>query len=146
MAWTYSGDPSASGRDAIRFLIGDTDPTDPQLQDAEIDWMLAEHTSSYLAAAHCCQALAAKYARLADKSVGDLSISFSQRQEAYTKMFNRLERLAAVHGTGAPVYAGGISESDKEIDETDTDRVQPAFTVDLMKNRWDRSLTTDTED
>lgn len=136
MAWTYSGDPSSSDKDKVRFLIGDTDSSDPQLQDEEILWMLSENETIYVAASHCVYGLISKYSRLAQsKSVGDLSISYANRVENYKAVASRLAYLAEVHGSGAPAYCGGISISDKETDETDTDRVQPAFRVDLMKNK-----------
>jgi hypothetical protein len=28
MTWSYSGDPSSSSTDAVRFLVGDTDTND----------------------------------------------------------------------------------------------------------------------
>ncbi len=46
MAWTYGGDPSANARDAIRFLIGDTDTNDQLLNDAEIAWINNQVTGS----------------------------------------------------------------------------------------------------
>ena len=39
MAWTYSGDPSSSARDAIRFLVGDTDTNDQLVTNEEIAWV-----------------------------------------------------------------------------------------------------------
>ena len=42
MTFTYSGTPSASQRDAIRFLLNDTDSTDVLLQDEEISYLIAD--------------------------------------------------------------------------------------------------------
>ena len=84
MTWTYSGDPSANARDAIRFLIGDTDTTDQLLSDEEIAWVNTEAsgtptatTDLYDAAYRCCLTIAAKLARQADKQIGDLSVKLS---------------------------------------------------------------------
>lgn len=130
MAWTYSGDPSASLRDEVRFLIGDTDTSDQQLSDAEVDYTLTSASDdASLAAVKCAQALAAHYARRADKTVGDLSLSYSQLSKHYLDLVAQLQATAAV-ALAAP-YAGGISVSDKETDEDDSDRVQPAFRVGL---------------
>lgn len=85
MAWTYGGDPAANSRDQIRFLIGDTDSTNQLLQDAEITFLYAQwNSNAYLAAAHACDALAAKFAAKSDysRSVGDLSISTQYGQQA----------------------------------------------------------------
>src|SRR5512139_195599 len=35
--WLYSGDPLKTDRDEVRFLCGDTDASDPLLEDAEVD-------------------------------------------------------------------------------------------------------------
>ncbi len=91
MAWTYDGDPSANNRDKVRFLIGDTDTDNQLLQDAEITFLFNEwNSNAYLAAAHACDSLAAKFAGKADnsKSVGDLSIStqFGQQADRYRSL------------------------------------------------------------
>lgn len=91
MAFTYGGDPSANNRDKVRFLIGDTDSTNPLLQDAEILFLFNEwNSNAYIAAAHACDSLAAKFAGKADnsKSVGDLSIStqFGQQADRYRSL------------------------------------------------------------
>ena len=40
MSFSYSGDPSASLLDAARFLIGDTNPDAPIMQDEEIQYVI----------------------------------------------------------------------------------------------------------
>lgn len=129
MSWSYSGDPSTSDRDKVRYLIGDTDATDQQESNEEIAWLLTIQSDPFLAAALACEMLVSRYARLVDKTVGDLSISYSQRQDAYRKQADKLRQEAALTtaSTIAAPYAGGISQSDKEIDTTDTDRTDPAI-------------------
>jgi hypothetical protein len=81
MTWTYSADPTSSNKDAVRYLIGDTNADDPLLQDEEINFNLLEvNNNIYRAAANSCENLAARYATLAQstsKSVGGLSLSQS---------------------------------------------------------------------
>ena len=127
--WTYSGDPSANDRDQVRFLVGDTDTADQQVTDAEIAFALTQHANERLAAALIARAIAAKYARRADKSVGDLSISYSQLQEHYAALATDLESRGGLLA-GIP-YAGGISKDDAETVEDDTDRVEPMFTIGM---------------
>lgn len=109
MAFTYSGNPGSSDRDAVRFLIQDTDSTDPLMQDAEIDWLLAQVTNVYQAAHDACYALGAKYARLADqsKSVGDLSLSLSygSMSERYIGLANEFMELASRRDVPTPWVA-----------------------------------------
>lgn len=97
MAWTYSGDPATSDRDKVRFLIGDTDSTDQLLQDAEIAYVITEAGGSIYQAAHdAAYAVASKFSRMAtSKSVGDLSLSYSDRAKAFFDLANELLELGA---------------------------------------------------
>lgn len=128
MTWTYTADPTSSDIDAIRLLIGDTVSTDPQLSDEELQWFLDTEGSVNGAAAAAVRSLIAKYARLVDKSVGDLSLSYSQRVAAYKALLATIERRQAI-GSAAPVV-GGISRSRKDEVDADSDRVEPAFKRD----------------
>ena len=128
MTWSYSGDPSNSNTDAVRFLIGDTDSADQQMSDEEIGWLVSEAGSTYAAAVLACDGLAAKYARQTDKSAGEMSVKSSQRVEHYTKLAKRLRQRAV---TRAIPFAGGISKTSKEAYEEDDDRVKPAFERDM---------------
>ena len=130
MAWTYGGDPSANARDAIRFLIGDTDTNDQLLLDAEVAWVNNQVTGSdtattglYDAAYRCCLMIASKFSRLADKSVGDLNVVMSQKSKQYREQAEELKALVAREGGVPTPYAGGISISDKEIDLDNSDIV-----------------------
>jgi hypothetical protein len=141
MAWTYGGDPSANARDAIRFLIGDTDTTDQLLSDEEIAWVNSEAsgtstgtTALYDAAYRCCLTIASKLAREADKQIGDLSVSMSQRAKAYREQASSLKELSGREG-GVPIpYAGGITISDKEIDEENSDIFRTWFSSGQFEN------------
>ena len=42
MTWTYSGNPSSTERDAVRFLVGDTDTNDQLLSNEEIDYLVTQ--------------------------------------------------------------------------------------------------------
>ena len=117
MGWTYSGDPSASGRDEVRFLIGDTDQDDQLLTDEEIDYTITVYPddgtsySNYRAAAECARSLAAKYARLVNKTVGSLSLQYGTRAEQFRELASMLDDQG-LKGTsqrrmGAPILGGG---------------------------------------
>lgn len=141
MTWTYGGDPAANARDAIRFLIGDTDTTDQLLTDEEIAWVNTEAsgtstgtTALYDAASRCCLTIASKLAREADKSIGDLSVSMSQRATAYREQAASLKALSGREG-GVPIpYAGGITISDKDIDEENSDIFRSWFSSGQFEN------------
>lgn len=127
MAWTYSGNPASSDRDAVRFLVGDTDTTDQQLQDAEIDWLLVENPNAQMAAAHACEAIAAKYARLVSTSNLSLSVSAGDRQAHYLALAMKLRKQA--QDGGAEMFVGGTRYSQKEAREENADEVQPNFEI-----------------
>jgi hypothetical protein len=144
MTWTYDGDPAASALSAIRFLSGDTDTNDQLVTDEEIAWLNSEAsgtttatTALYKAAAGAVRAQAAKWTRLADQTVGDLSVSMSQKASAAMATAAALD-LRAASDAGVPVpFAGGISVADKTTREADTDRVGPWSRIDQFSNTTD---------
>ena len=127
MAWTYGGDPANSDRDAVRLQIGDTDSTDPQLTDAEVDYFLSQNGTVNAASLAAVRAIMAEYARLVTKAVGDLRINYSDRLEAYQALEKQMKAKLAT--TAKPV-AGGISISRKETVDEDIDRVEPSVERD----------------
>lgn len=139
MQWSYSGNPSDSPKDELRFHLGDTDKDDPLLSDGECSYLLSKNNSDpLLAAIKGCDLIAMKFARLADERVGQVSISYSQKAQAYLKMKDALKERAAIDN--CIPYAGGISASDKESRIENDDRVAPIFTRHGME---ERSLATD---
>lgn len=131
MAWTY--DTSlATQRDTVRLLVGDTISTDPQMSDEELDALLLVHGSVKATAINVALALAAKYARFADKWVGDLKILASQKSRAYYELAKQLGSSRGFSG-GVP-SAGGIYTSDKEATEGDEGLVKPHFRRGFMDN------------
>lgn len=120
MSWTYSNAPATVARDAVRLLVGDTDSTDQLVSDEEITWAVAQGPTT-LAAARIAEVIAGRFSRRADKEVGDLSLRASQKAKAYLVLAQRLQVRANLVA-GVP-YAGGISVSDKQDQEDDTDRV-----------------------
>jgi len=93
MTFTYSGDPTTSTRNKVRFLINDTDATDVLFSDEELDYLSGEWgTNVYEIARGACEVLIARFSRLADsssKSVGDISVS-----ESYSAKIAQYQALA----------------------------------------------------
>jgi hypothetical protein len=106
-----------------------------ELADETITAILALQPNAYQAAAMCAENLAGRYANLVDRQVGDLRASYSQRAKQWLELAGRL-RTSASRGSLALAipYAGGISVADKLAQETNTDRVAPAFTRNLHDN------------
>jgi len=134
MSWSYSGDPSSSDRDAVRFLIQDTDTNDQLIRDEEIDWSLTEGGGVYETASMVAGVIAGQFARMADReTVGKVSISFTQRSQQYRVLAADLKKQAATKSSPIP-YAGGISKADVETQELDEDRVKPSIRVGQTDN------------
>ena len=107
---TYSGDPSSSKRDEVRFLIGDTQ-TPEFLTDNEIAWCIAEETNTYLSAALACESIASLLAQQIDKSVGDLSVQLSQKYQHYIERGQWLRSRAS---RKAPAFVTLTANPDRD--------------------------------
>jgi hypothetical protein len=137
--WSYSGDPTQSAKDEVRFLIRDTDRTKFfTLQDAEISYVIGLYSSNppvlgqnLLSAAICCEQMLGKFFTLPkSKKVGDLSLEFD---------FKFLEKLAftlrqRANLQGVKPYIGGVSRQEKTSVYADPDRVGTAINIDGMAN------------
>ena len=141
MTWTYAGDPATNARDAIRFLTGDTDTNDQLINDEEIAWTNNQVTGSdtattalYEVSYRVMVAIASKFSRLADQSVGDLKVDMYQKATNAREQAKLLYAQASREGNTPTPYAGGISVSDKEIDEDNSDIVQPYFSRGQFTN------------
>lgn len=122
MSFSYSGMPGSNTVDAVRFLVEDTDSTNPLLQDEEIEWLLAENTGYYSAAKEAATRLAMKFLRMAQsKRLGDLSVTYANRAQWYMQLVKELNNRALRSDLVPTPYCGGISEADKEIDNADPD-------------------------
>ena len=71
--------------------------------------------------------IASKFSRLADQAVGDLRVSMSQKAKGARDQAEELRKLAQREGSTPVPYAGGITISDKEIDEANSDITKPYF-------------------
>lgn len=133
MSWNYSGDPSSSKRDEVRFLTADTDSTRPwTLQDGEIDYAVAKYSSNVLlAAAVCAESILGKFKAIPQsKTLGDLTLSYVAQFKYYIDLAYTLRQRANLAGVSP--YVGGVSIADKKAQDTDADRQAPAAKVDGM--------------
>lgn len=133
--WTYSGNPNYSAKDQTRFLVGDTNRRDQLLSDQEIEWLLSQYNNSPMnAAIRAAETIISKFSRLADETVGKVSIEFSQKAKAYATTLIMLRNRLAMED--AAPFAGGISRMQKYTNNQDSDLVRPDFTKHMMEN-WD---------
>lgn len=127
MTFTYTGDPSVSDRDKVRFLIGDTDSTDPHFQDEEIMWLVNTWNDVYEAAAVCADILGGRFAHKADvsKTVGDLSLSttYSRAAEGFKVMAHQMRDMRARQFVPMPVVNAQalVSTENRRVETYNTD-------------------------
>lgn len=137
-AWTYSGNPGYSAKDAVRFLIQDTNEADQLLLDGEIEYLLSTYNDAPMnAAIQACEVITAKFSRMADEKVGAVAIQFSQKAKAYRTMADTLRARLARNDCGP--FAGGISRSQKQATDQNTDRVRPDFRKRMMEDHQNSS-------
>lgn len=113
MTWIYSGDPSSSDKDEVRYLVGDTDVNDQLVSDEEIDYALATWlpvygTKQWVAAAVADQ-IAGRFARETSYSADGVSINLGELQHKFAE---RAIALRAAHHSllvGGTPDVGGIS-------------------------------------
>jgi len=129
MAWSYSGDPSSSPKDAVRFLIQDTNPASPIVQDEEINWVLTNEMNVWMAAAAICDTLIGRGGAVKMKKVDGLMIAYDRA------FYTALALGLRARGMNYQVpYAGGISVADKEALEADPDWIRPSILRGLDDN------------
>lgn len=128
MTATYSGNPTDSDKDRVRFLLRDnlTDGTDtnvisPKLSDEEIAYLLDEFKNPYAAASEGAYIIAASYTDRADKTVGPLSIKYGEFADRWNKLGDKLSSRA------------GKTSGAKAL-TTQTKRSKPIFAIGMNDN------------
>jgi hypothetical protein len=129
MSWTYVQDFTTT-LDQVRFLIQDTQSTRPLCTDEELTWLISTEANVYMAAAAACELLIAKAGNVKTRWIGDLRVTLD------TGMYRGLASMMRARGAGHQVpFAGGISVSDKQEQQDDTDAVQPRVFKTLLDNQ-----------
>lgn len=124
---SYSGDPSSSKKDQVRFLIGDTEPDDWVLTDAEIEYcvtMRGNTENIYLVASDAALQASFKYARTINRTVGTLNLSRGDSGNPWEERSKVLRRLANERKVG-PILAS--DDLQWEINSSPGGRRPPLF-------------------
>lgn len=113
MTWTYSGDPSASEKDTVRFLIQDIDENEPLVSDEEITyavdtWYELKGSLQYCAAV-VADILSAKYTREASYSADGVSVNMAQAAQQFRDLAMALREQHKNLLVGGSPDVGGIS-------------------------------------
>ena len=116
MAWTYDStdlslNTSAGRLNVVRFLVGDTDSTDQQVENEEINFAVALASDDvYAAAVYIANSLSAKFARFVDTDLdGQLSEKYSQLSQHYKALAHTIMAQKSAGGkVSLGIYAGGL--------------------------------------
>ena len=127
--FSYNDSDLTTDLNQVRLLIQDTSSTDAQFSDEEIGFFIDTESNVHAAARAGCLALAAKTATAVSKTVGELKIELQQKHEHYLSLAAQYKDAAATKGS-VQLFAGGLTQSGKEAERADTDRVDPKFIRD----------------
>jgi hypothetical protein len=123
MSVTFTNKPATSNRDLVRILINDTTG---RLSDEFIDYTLTSEASVWYAAAMCAEAIGGQYSQSGDMTVGDLTLRRTVNE------YRNMAKQFRVRGSRSAVpFAGGITQSVKDTELDDSDRVVPAFSIGM---------------
>lgn len=141
MGWSYDATDldttTSSGQlNTVRFLVGDTESLDQQVQNEEVTFALSENGSNvYLSAAWVARAIASKYARRVTTQLdGALQANYSDLSKQYMQLADQLEYQGKTSGAAVGILAGGITKSGIEAVRTNTNRIEGSFRRDRFRN------------
>lgn len=110
MSFTY-GPCIDNDRDAVRLTILDTDVNNPLFQDEELDYFLTQETTVISAAIVAAESLIAKFTRLGNQRVGNVSIDYSKVAEQYKTLAETLRKRRGEKGASIIVTGSGKDPS-----------------------------------
>lgn len=130
MPWTYNEDLTQP-KDQVRFLIQDTHPERPLVQDTEIAFLLAQEGGNvWQAAARGLEVAASAFSRYRSRTVGDVTVVYFTPAEASARADSYRRR-----GLYAQVpTAGGISLADIEVLRQNSDWPSLPVALGTMDN------------
>lgn len=132
MTWSY--DPALpADKDKIRALVGDTDTTDQLVSDEAIAVWLAQTGNIMDTAALIADGISASFGRRANLALDSLRVDFQARSDKFRDIASnlRLQATRLAGGLGTP-YVGGVSISDMDSVEDNTDREPSRFKVGMQ--------------
>ncbi|NMB43737.1 MAG: hypothetical protein GX995_06365 [Clostridiales bacterium] len=115
--------------DLVRFYIQDNNEDDVFFQDEELKALLKIKKSPIEVAIDCCYTLAALFASVPDESLGPYKVKYADMADRYTRLAEVLRKKS--NRVVLP-YIGGMSKSDVESKESNTDIIAGAFKRNMM--------------
>lgn len=136
MTWTFDVTNLAGDVAQVRTRVGDTDTTDQLITDEEIQFFVDQEPNGdvTLAAAAVADAIAAKFARKASFSTGDMSVG-AERFKYYKELAQQLRDQPALDAAHrATIYVGGRIRSEKDTLADNSSLEQPSFSRGMDDN------------
>lgn len=116
MTWSYSGDPSDSDLDAIRFFVQDTDSEDQFISNEEIEFLIdlwnPVYGNNMMIAAMVAEAISAKFAREVSYSADGVAVGVQELQQKYDALAASLRDQYKQYDIGAGTMVEGVLYSD----------------------------------
>lgn len=139
--WSYDptnlSETTGEGRkNIVRLLVGDTDQTDPQLQDEELEFALSSNNNRvYGAAVLAVNSILSKYSRLVNVELDEaIREDYSDLIKNYTQLRKELVAKGRLSTGGIRIFATGLTHTDFETADADPNRVKPG----IEQNKWGR--------
>jgi hypothetical protein len=106
MSWSYSGDPSASDLDAVRFYVQDIVDTRQLISDEELQFLIDQwgpvKDSNLYTAGVAAEVLAAKFAAEVNVTADGINVDLGSLQDKYEKLASSLrDQYKAQFETGS---------------------------------------------
>jgi len=108
-------------------------PSENTISDAMLERLLEEEGSFKMAAMRACRVIARAFSLRASKSIGRTSKDYSRQAQLWLDMAKEYEEEIA--GLAKPLV-GGISKSQKIVQEEDGDRITPFFGRDKFEEGY----------
>lgn len=106
MSWSYSGNPSDSALDECRFLIGDTNESEPIMQDEEIQYIISNAGSNVNKLRYeLFRQASTIFARSIKRSLGPQSEDPTARLNYYKEQMTLYKSNMTSAGLSVPKYS-----------------------------------------
>lgn len=110
MTFSYSGDPTNSNIDEVRYLIQDTNSSDNVLEDEEIQYHLDNNSNNLRAAIDAAETVATNFARKADRvDAEEVSANYREQADRFRNVAQWLEARKNEQGSGLKSLSTGTT-------------------------------------
>lgn len=105
MTWSYSGDPSESEIDELRFLLSDTDQSSPIFSDEELQYLIDNYGDNRdKLEYYAFEAAATQFARAVKRTLGPQTEDPSSRLSYYKSKAADAKKKLTSRGLSVPRY------------------------------------------